>query len=433
MNSGPTTAMGGYEIPTHRVIRGRLQPPPSKSITQRALNLALLSRRPVIIEHPLLAEDTELFLAALNTLGLESDLREDRLTLRPTDPPDGAEIWCGNNGTMLRFLTAALSSLPGEWRLMGSKRLHERTVGPLVEALRTLGARIEYMESEGFAPLLISGGQLDGGAVELDASLSSQFASALLMVATQARSSLLLRLDSPVSVPYLDLTGEILESWGGQIEAQRDSKTFRVEPSPLSLDRFVVEGDYSAAAYPAAAAVLTGGNVLLERLGRDSAQGDRRFLEILASMGAQVEWRESGVEVRAGLALSGLEVDLADMPDQVPTLAALAPFASGRTVIRNVGHLRIKESDRLAAMSSELVRLGAAVVERRDGLEIEGSWSGNRVPDDRVVVATHGDHRVAMSLAVCGLRRPGVVVDTPEVVAKSYPGFWKDLDELLDS
>jgi 3-phosphoshikimate 1-carboxyvinyltransferase len=203
-----------------------------------------------------------------------------------------------------------------------------------------------------------------------------------------------------------------------------------VLPGLLPPPRLRVEADASAACYPAAAAALTGGGVVLEGVDAGSPQGDRRFFDLLAGMGAEVTWRPGEVEVRGG-GLRAVDADLSTMPDQVPTLAALAPFARGTTHIRNVGHLRLKESDRLAAMAGELRRLGAEVEEGVDRLDVAGTWCDAAPPAGRVTVDAHGDHRIAMSLALVGLRRPGVTVGSPRVVGKSYPAFWQDFLGLL--
>lgn len=422
----------GYAIPSHCVARGTVQPPPSKSITQRVLNLTLLARSPIEIKRPLLAEDTDLFLASLESLGFECERQEGGIALAPGVPADRAQLWCGNNGTMLRFLTAALTTVPGDWLLDGSERLRQRPIGPLVEALRSLGANIRYEDRQGFAPVAIVGGSLQGGSVELDASLSSQFVSAMLMAATQAEDEVVFKVRALVSAPYLQLTRKVLAAFGATVLKEPQEDVFRVQPTILQQRCFEVEGDFSSAAYPAAAAILTGGVVSVQGMDQDSEQGDKGFLEVLSAMGADIEWDDRGFKVRAGGPLTGIDVDFSRMPDQVPTLAALAPFAAGRTRIRNVRHLRIKESDRLAAMAGELRRMGASIQERPDGLEIEGTWADReRIPREEIEVETHGDHRVAMSLAVCGLARPGVTVGTPDVVAKSYPSFWDDLNHLL--
>jgi 3-phosphoshikimate 1-carboxyvinyltransferase len=250
------------------------------------------------------------------------------------------------------------------------------------------------------------------------------------MAALRAPGEVTVEVSSLTSGPYVDVTLGAVEAAGGRIE-QLGPKTWRVHPSDLRIDRTRVEGDWSAACYPAAAAALTGGTVVLEGLVRGSRQGDRGFLDLLLKMGAEADWREDELEVRGTGNLNGIEADLSTMPDQVPTLAALGPFAAGRTHIFNVAHLRIKESDRLEAMATELRKLGAEVDEGPDNLRISGIWAGSNPPADPVLVDPRGDHRIAMSLALAGLRRPGVVIGSPEVVAKSYPGFWKDLERLL--
>jgi 3-phosphoshikimate 1-carboxyvinyltransferase len=249
------------------------------------------------------------------------------------------------------------------------------------------------------------------------------------MAAQRAPGPVTVEVEALTSTPYVDITLEMIQQFGGRVEVLGPG-TFRIEPSELGVDEMTVEGDYSAAAYPAAGAALTGGRVTLEGLIHDSRQGDRGFLDLLARVGAEVSW-EGGEVTVSGRGLQAVEVDLSAMPDQVPTLAALAPFCSGVTRILNVPHLRIKESDRLSAMASELGKLGAPVEELADGLVLPGAWATPAPPAEAVEVEPHGDHRIAMSLALTGLRRPGVVICHPGVVAKSYPGFWSDLEHLL--
>jgi 3-phosphoshikimate 1-carboxyvinyltransferase len=330
---------------------------------------------------------------------------------------------------MYRFVVASLATLPGRFEVDGTPRLRERPIAALVAALRGLGAGVEYLDQDGFAPLAIDGGSLDGGATVLDAGESSQYLSALLMAAVRARRPVEIRVESLTSTPYVELTLEALGRFGVEVERREDG--FRIGPQRPAAGRLEVEADYSAAAYPAAAAALTGGDVLLEGLRLDSAQGDRRFLALLEEMGARVEAENSGVRVRGGGRLHAVTADLSSMPDQVPTLAALAAFSLGTTRITGVPHLRLKESDRLHAMALELAKLGVEVREEIDGLVVRGSLAEVVPPVEEVVVETHDDHRIAMSLALVGLRRPGVVVAAPGVVAKSYPAFWRDLDDLL--
>ncbi len=416
-----------------RAPSGRLRVPGSKSITQRYLNLALVAGRRIEVRRPLMSEDPELFLRALAATGFAVEERGDTVALIPGDPaekPGESDVFCGNGGTMFRFLTAALSTVPGTWRLDGVPRLRERPVGPLVSSLRQLGAEVRCPREEGYAPLAITGGSLDGGRAVLDAGASSQYLSALLMAGLAARKAVEVEVAALASEPYVDLTLDAIAELGGRVE--RRGHVYRVEPAPDLLagkSTVTVEGDFSAAAYPAAAAALTGGPVAIEGLRHASRQGDRGFIDLLARMGARIDWRGDVLEV-AGGTLEAVDADLSAMPDQVPTLAALAPFARGTTRIRNVAHLRIKESDRLAAMARELGRLGAEVEELDDGLVIPGVWAASAPPADEVEVDTWGDHRIAMSLALVGLRRGGVVIREPGVVVKSYPDFWRDLEQL---
>jgi 3-phosphoshikimate 1-carboxyvinyltransferase len=424
------TSTEPYEVPAGRTAHGRLRVPSSKSLTHRYLNLALLARCPMVVERPLFAEDTRLFLGALARCGFRVEEQADAVVLEPGALPDGeVELFCGNAGTMLRFLVATCTVIPGVWRLDGVPRLRERPVGPLVEALRRLGARIEYLGPEGYVPVRIEGGTLRGGVLSIDAGESSQYLSAVLMAALKAPGEVTVEVGALTSRPYVDVTLAAAAVFDGQIE-RMGPRAYRVRPSTLRAGRARVEGDYSAACYPAAAAALTGGDVVLEGLTPDSKQGDRGFLDLLAEMGAEIGWARDELRVRGG-DLKGVRADLSGMPDQVPTLAALAPFAKGETLIYNVGHLRIKESDRLEAMATELRKLGAEVKEGRDSLWIPGSWHGRETPADPVRIDPRGDHRIAMSLALAGLRRPGVVVTSPEVVAKSYPDFWRDFGKLL--
>jgi 3-phosphoshikimate 1-carboxyvinyltransferase len=502
-------------IPSGRRAGGRLRVPASKSVTHRYFNLALLAGREIVVERPLLADDTRLFLDGLTRCGwIVAERQDDEVRLTPPaagapasvadrapssaggrtpanaggepaadhaplsavdrmpSPSDShtsanvggglaadraplsaddrmlsssggrtsanaggepVEIFCGNAGTLLRFLTASLSVLPGRWRLDGTARLRERPIGPLVAALRGLGAAIRHTGRPGCVPIEIVGGGWQGAATRLDAGESSQYLSALLMAALAAPRPIVVEVSSLTSIPYVEVTLAAVRRCGGHIEALGEGgrpPAYRVTPGLRPPPRLRVEGDASAACYPAAAAALTGGTVYLDGLGARSPQGDRGFFALLAAMGAEVTWNGDEVTVR-GDHLQGVDVDLSAMPDQVPTLAALAPFARGTTRITGVAHLRLKESDRLAAMATELRRLGAQVMEGADWLEIAGTWSTAPPPDDEVTVETYGDHRIAMSLALVGLRRPGVAIASPEVVSKSYPDFWRDFGALL--
>lgn len=424
------------EVPAGCVAEGAITPPPSKSISHRYLTLALLSGREITVENPLQAEDIDLLSRALSACGVKVEAVNAGLHLAPApavarDLGATTRIECGNAGTMFRFLTATLTTLPGVFVVDGTPRLRERPIAPLVDALRSLGAGIEYLSAEGHAPLRIQGSSLRGGRCRLDASSSSQYLSALLMAGLRARESIEVELQALASAPYVGITLEALRSFG--LRVPREARgVWKVEPmGPSELlhgpRRVRVESDFSAAAYPGAAAAITGGRVLIRGVRRDSAQGDRRFFDVLQAMGASVQWQGEQVVVGGG-ALHGVTVDLCDIPDQVPTVAAVACSAGSPTRIDNVAHLRVKESDRLAAMSIELKKAGYSVEERSDGMTVEPGPIHDREPCE---VETHDDHRIAMSLALVGLRRPLLRIRSPSVVGKSYPGFWRDLAVLL--
>jgi 3-phosphoshikimate 1-carboxyvinyltransferase len=330
---------------------------------------------------------------------------------------------------MFRLLLAVTSTLPCRTRLDGVERLRERPSGPLVAALRSLGAGIEEEGAPGCAPLVVHGGALRGGRVELDAGESSQYLSALLLAGQNAAGPIEIEVPRLASAPYVELTLETVGRLGGRAE-RSGGRRYRTQPTDLRGGVLEIEADLSAAAYPAAAAALSGGRIRIDGVRRESRQGDLRLFELLGAMGAGVVWHDDGVEVCGG-PLVAIDADLGDIPDQVPTIAALAPFARGTTRIRNVGHLRIKESDRLAAMASELRRAGAAVEETRDGLVVPGVWSEAAPPTSPATIDPHADHRIAMAMALVGLRRPGLRISDPLCVGKSYPGFWGDLARWL--
>ncbi len=428
-----------YPVRRAAGVSGVVEPPGSKSISHRALNLALIGRQPATMENLLEADDIAAFRAALVAMGWRvRSVAGSGLRVEPGQE-DGAEeavrLDCRSAGTLLRLLVATCAVTPGEWILDGSPRLRERPIGPLVAALRQLGAGIEELGRPGCAPVRIRGGRLTGGRVEIDAGESSQYVSALLMAALNAEGPIELLAPVLVSSPYVDTTLEVMADFGAPVEVRRDgeAREFRVEPRKPELadGRYRVAGDDSAAAYPAAAAAICGGSVRLRGLAPASTQGDRAFLGLLERMGARVQATSEEIRVEAGAALTAVDCDLSAMPDQVPTLAAVAAFANGTTWIRNVAHLRIKESDRLAAVATELRRAGATVDELEDDLRIEGNPGLVAPPrSPRVSIDTYDDHRIAMSMALVGMRRGGLSIRRPEVVGKSYPGFWADLEEI---
>lgn len=428
-----------YPVRRAAAVSGVVEPPGSKSISHRALNLALIGQQPATIENLLEADDIAAFRAVLDAMGWRfRSVSGSGLRVEPP-PEDGTEdavrLDCRSAGTLLRLLVASCAVTPGEWILDGSPRLRERPIGPLVAALRQLGAEVEELGRPGCAPVRVRGGRLAGGRVEIDAGESSQYVSALLMAALSAEGPIEVLAPLLVSSPYVDTTLEVMADFGAPVEVRRDgeAREFRVEPRrPELVDgRYRVAGDDSAAAYPAAAAAICGGSVRLRGLSPAATQGDRAFLGLLERMGAGVRVTEDEIRVEANGALTAIDCDLSAMPDQAPTLAAVAAFAGGTTRIRNVAHLRIKESDRLAAVATGLRRAGVAVDELADGLRIDGDPGLVAPPGaPRIPIDTYDDHRIAMSMVLVGMRRGGLSIRRPEVVGKSYPGFWRDLSGI---
>jgi 3-phosphoshikimate 1-carboxyvinyltransferase len=408
--------------------------PGSKSITNRALVLAALYNRGTSCElwGCLHSEDTEVMVMALRALGISVRTYWDKpvphVAVCGDNLASAADLFVANSGTSMRFLTALVSLGHGRYRLDGVPRMRQRPIGDLLATLRQLGVRAQTEAGNDCPPLVVEADGLPGGRARIRGDVSSQFLSGLLMVAPLARQNVTLELDGPlVSEPYVAMTEAMMGHWGLLVE-RRPGPSFYI-PAPLPPDprrvvkRYVVEPDASSASYFWAAAAITNGTVSVDGLEEDSLQGDMRFLKLLEQMGCEVFEGYGGLTVD-GRPLHGIEADMNDISDTVMTLAAVACFAEGPTTIRNVAHVRHKETDRLAALAAELRRLGAGVEEFADGLTITPrSLHGAEVE-------TYNDHRMAMSLALVGLRVPGVVIRNPCCVSKTYPGFFADLEKL---
>jgi 3-phosphoshikimate 1-carboxyvinyltransferase len=423
--------------PLERPPRAAVRVPGSKSITNRALVLAALYSKgtPCELRGCLRSEDTEVMIAALRALGFDAEARWDGPVPRVTvcgeaDECDllepAADLFVANSGTTMRFLTALAAVGRGRYRLDGVPRMRERPIGDLLDALGQLGVRAWSEAGNGCPPVVIEADGLPGGRARVRGDTSSQFLSGLLMAAPRARADVTLEVDGPlVSEPYVAMTEAMLRQWGLTVERRPGPAFFIPAPQHPADPRthYDVEPDASAASYFWAAAALTGGEVRVEGLTARSLQGDVRFAGLLEEMGCRVVRGDTGLAVRGG-PLRGIDADMNDVSDTVMTLAAVACFADGPTTIRNVGHIRHKETDRLAALATELRRLGAGVEEFADGLTITPR------PVHGAVVETYNDHRMAMSLALVGLRIPGVVLNDPGCVAKTYPDFFADLERL---
>ncbi|MCX8073672.1 MAG: 3-phosphoshikimate 1-carboxyvinyltransferase [Candidatus Binatia bacterium] len=403
--------------------------PGSKSITNRALLLAALAEGESTLEGALFSDDTIYMAQAWRALGIRVD--EDRSARyfrviggSGTFPAREADLFVGNAGTAMRFLVAALCLGHGRYRIDGSPRMRQRPIQPLLDALCQLGADVRAEHLNGCPPVVVHAHGLRGGKATLEASKSSQFLSAVLQVAPCAQEAVEVRLrGSLIAEPYVDMTIHVMRAFGAQVEREEHG-TFRIGPQRYVGRRYRIEPDASSAHYFWAAAALCGGRVRVPGLSRDSLQGDVRFADVLAHMGAAVDYGEDFIEVRGTGNLFGLDVDMNAISDTAMTLAALAPFASGPVRIRNVAHLRLQESDRLHAMATELNRLGVRVEEAEDALTV---YPGTIRP---TVVETYDDHRIAMSLALIGLRVAGIGIRNPQCVGKTFPEFFAKLEAL---
>ncbi len=414
-------------IPKTGPLHAHVTAPPSKSYSVRALLLAGMAEESTVVTNCLDSDDTRYALEALRTIGYAIDgtlAKGVTIGERKSMSANEVPIFVGNAGTATRFLTGILSFTPGRFLLHGEQRMHERPIGDLVEVLLSIGAEVEYVEKEGFPPLRIRGKKMRGGwNVTISAETSSQFVSSLLMAGATLPDGITLTISTIASGPYIDITTDILRAFGAEVE--RKGNVVRVHGGRLRRDAYRVEGDYSSASYWFAAAAATGGTMRVGGLAHPSAQGDARFLDILQSMGCRVTFGDE-IVIEGPSQLRGGTFDCNATPDIVPTLGAIAPLASTPVEIVNIGNLRVKESDRIATVTSELRRLGVTVEERADSMRIEPGWSS-----DPAVIETHKDHRIAMAFAIAGLARGNVTIADEGVVSKSYPRFWRALDEVV--
>ncbi len=404
--------------------------PGSKSITQRALVTSALAQGPSTLISPLDSEDTQLLRDALRAFGIKIDDSAPNWTV--SGMPDrlvapSKEIFMGNNGTGIRFMMSFAALAQGTTVLTGKKRMEERPAGPLLEALKQLGVRAESIKGTGCPPVKIESAGLKGGSVRLSASISSQFLSSLLLVAPYASSPVTISLDGKlVSRPYVDITLRVMSDFG--VDVTEKDNDFFIPKGSYSSREYIVEADASSASYFFGAAAITGAAIRVTNMPPKPIQGDAAFADLLEKMGCRVERSKHGTLVQGPEPgqLKPIEVDMSKWPDVVPTLAVVAAFASGKTVITNVEHLRVKETDRIKAVVNELKRLGCRAEELPDGLVVYGNAKGLK----GALIKTYDDHRIAMCFAVASLLVPGIEFDDKAVVQKSFPQFWSYWERL---
>jgi len=424
--------------PFDRAFQAVVHPPGSKSLTNRALVMAAMGDRSCKLTHVLFADDTRVMLDALDRLGIGLHIDEPNRAVTVHGrggkiPATDADLFCGNSGTTIRFLSALCTLGHGDYRLDGIERMRQRPIGLLMDLLKNLGSRVEYMGVEGFPPVRILADGLPGGLIRYPMAASSQYLSAVLMISPYARHEVRVNLEGEqTSWPYVWMTMRLMDQFGLTPELSRDPATgapkeITIPSGRYSTDAYAVEPDASNAAYfLAAAAMHPGCSVTVRGLGTNSLQGDVQFAQTLRQMGADLMIEKDSITVTGTDELNGIETNLLDMPDQAQTLAVLAIYASGRTTIRGLHTLRLKETDRLSALKTELEKLGASVtIEGSDSLIIDPPASVTPAEID-----TYDDHRMAMSFALAGTRTAGVVIRDAACVSKTYPEFFDDLEKV---
>ncbi len=413
-------------------IDGEVNLPGSKSFSNRALLLAALSEGTTRITNLLESDDTRHMLNALKKLGIHYTLSKDKTecivvgNAGPLEINSFKELFLGNAGTAMRPLCAALCLGKGSFFLTGEPRMKERPIGHLVDALRQAGATINYTEAEGFPPLQIEANGLLGGNVEIEGSISSQFLTALLFAAPMVKEDMTISiLGELVSKPYIDITLHIMKTFG--VDVQNDNyETFTIKGGQTykAVEHYMVEGDASSASYFLAAAAIKGGTVKVTGIGKKSIQGDVAFVDVLEKMGAKVEWGEDFVSVTKA-ELHAIDMDFNHIPDAAMTIATTALFVEGTTVLRNIYNWRVKETDRLFAMATELRKVGAEVEEGEDYLKITAPKQLKHAAID-----TYDDHRMAMCFSLLALDPVSVTINEPECTAKTFPTYFDVLESI---
>lgn len=402
-----------------------IEVPGSKSLTQRALIAASLAKGTSKLIGALESEDTQYSSSALIQMGIAMEKGREWLVhgnggvIQPSAEP----MFLGNNGTATRFLTSVASLGNSRYIIDGDPRMHQRPIGPLLTALQGWGVDITATKGSGCPPLAINGKGLAGGSTVLPEGKSSQYLSSLLLVAPYAKTPAVLKVEGEVlSKPYVAMTLSVMDAFGIAVECTPDFSFFTIPQGCYRAREYQIEGDASNASYFWAAAAVTGGRVTVTNVPVPSLQGDAMLVPLLGRMGCAVSRSGNGITLQGSSRLEGIRVDMGDMPDVVPTLAVVAAFAHGTTVIENIAHLRIKECDRLSGMVTELTKLGVRVEEQDASMIIHGEGGAGL---HGAAIETYADHRMAMSLAVAGLRIPGVQITGEECVAKSFPDFWQ--------
>ena len=416
--------------PIQKSLDATIEVPGSKSYTNRALLVAAMARGTSTLTGALFSDDTRYMSASLRKLGvkIDADKKQARFDIHGNGgdiPVASADLYIGNSGTTSRSLTAYVSLGHGKFVIDGDAPMrHGRPIADLLDALRQIGGSARTQFENGHLPVIVEADGLAGGKTRLDVSKSSQFLTALLLIAPYAKNGMEIEVIGKREMPYIDITRSVMAAFGVQVISE-DYKYFRVEGGQEYQPRgYNIEPDASNASYFFAAAALTGGRVTVQHLNLDSTQGDLQFVHILEQMGCQITVSNTGITVTGPRQLKGIDVDMRTISDTALTLAAIAPFADSKVTIRNIEHTRWQETDRIHAMVTELRRLGVPVVEHQDGLEISPA------PITPAAIDTYEDHRVAMAFSLVGLKANGIRINNPECVSKTFPDYFQVFEHL---
>lgn len=414
-------------------VNGTITIPGSKSLSNRILLLSALAKGETKISNLLDSDDVNHMLKALQSMGVQWERTgESEVVVQGVGGPlparEGLELFLGNAGTAMRPLAAALCLGQGEVTLTGEPRMYERPIGDLIDALRPLGAQVEYLKDENYPPLKIQAGALEGGRVSIRGNISSQFLTALLMTAPLLQSPLEIEVEGElVSKPYIDITLDVMSKFGVEV-VNNNYQSFKVSPAQyVSPGEIFVEGDASSASYFLTAAAICGGTVRVYGVGTDSVQGDTQYAHVLEQMGAQVEWGANYIEVTRGK-LQGVDVDCNHIPDAAMTICSAALYAEGPTAIRNIYNWRVKETDRLNAMATELRKVGAEVVEGEDFIEITPPAKIQHAEID-----TYDDHRIAMCFSLAAMGDSPMTINDPGCTSKTFPTYFDVLKTIVEA
>ena len=401
--------------------------PGSKSYSHRSIIAASLSNGVSTVENCLESEDTLLTIKALKVMGVDIEKNGDIYTIYGNAgifPHKNEEIYLANSGTSLRLLTGIASIGNGNYTLTGTERMHERPINNLLDSLKQLGVSASSVNDNNCPPVSVKGSRIDGGSITVDCSISSQFLSALLLISPFSRDGVEISLPSePVSKPYIDMTIDIMERAGITVERSGYRKYFIEGNQVYRSGKYIVEPDCSNATYFWGAAAITGKKVKVNNIKSSSVQGDVKFVELMEEMGCTVSHEKDGISV-TGRKLKAIKTDMGNMPDVAPTLAIVAAFAEGETVISNVAHLKAKECDRLGSVVNELLKMGVKARCTDDQLFITGG------KPKAAIIDTYDDHRMAMAFSIAGLKTPGIKIKDEMCVRKSFPNYWDIFGQL---